>query len=258
MRILIADDDRALSQLLMRGLLASGYDVALAHDGDTALKMFLQNEPELLILDLEMPDRSGLDVLHAVRSIAPLCPVIILSGTANTRTRIACLDAGADDCMEKPFSIQELRARCRTALRRVAAYEQAWRPSPEGLEELDGPSTICSGELRMRRSCRQVAMKGVPIRLTNREYELLEQLLLAQGAAVSRSRLLRAVWGEGSPETNALDVHLAALRRKLLPWQAKVRIETERGSGFRIRTGFTFVPPQEDGLTSDARQGVFG
>ncbi len=237
MRLLIAEDDRALSSFLRKALCGEGDVAEEAQDGDEAIALFLQGEPDLLILDLELPRRSGFEVLAAVREISLLCPVLVLSGRADGDARIACLDGGADDCLQKPFSLGELRARCRAMLRRGALSRQLLdQANAFGLER-KGSSQVASlqfGALRMERVRREVDVAGMPVGLTNREFAVLEQLLLASGAPVSRAELREAVWDGRVVETNVLDVHLAALRRKLHLCSIAPTIETVRGSGFRL------------------------
>ncbi len=273
MRLLIAEDDAALSSFLRRGLSQDPLEqveVEIAADGELAIESFLRQEPDLLLLDLDLPGCSGLEVLELVRRMSPLCPVLVLSGRAETQTRIACLELGADDCMLKPFSLAELRARCRGLLRRRQAVRDlaarvgaAWSDDQMGGmgqdsdgTPVDDACTLRLGELRMLRLERQVDMAGAPVHLTNREFGLLEQLLLASGAPVSRAALRQAVWGGKAVEGNVLDVHMAALRRKLcrdarqapaageMSMQAETtietRIETLRGAGFRLVSG---IPP---------------
>ena len=258
MRLLIAEDDRALSSFLRRGLGEDGDQVELAYDGQVAIELFLSHEPDLLILDLELPGCCGTEVLAVVRQVSPLCPVLVLSGRAEAETRVACLNLGADDCMMKPFSLAELRARCRGMLRRrqatrdlldeMSARKSAFAAPAEASEaraDLDS-CTLRMGSLRMQRLEARVDVAGAPLHLTNREFRLLEQLLLATGAPVSRSALRQAVWGGREVETNVLDVHMVALRRKLCsgsgapgvkaaPGMNSVPvIETVRGAGFRL------------------------
>ena len=246
MRILIAEDDQALGNLLVRSLRAGVEPVRagkpgepaspstsllpeceLSRDGNEAVSAFLRREPDLIILDLQLPGRSGLEVLEIVRKLSASCLILVLSGRAESETRTACLDLGADDCLQKPFSLGELRARCRALLRRSGITEQTLAQA-----RLEA-STLRLGSLCLERTRRVVALEGRPLHLTNREYALLEQLVLAKGAAVSRGELMAAVWGGEAGATNALDVHMAALRRKLLACPGRFAIATERGAGFR-------------------------
>ncbi len=233
MRVLVAEDDKALGSLLRHRLLADGLDVDLAMDGEAAIAMFLQAEPDLLILDLDLPLRSGAEVLAVVRELSPLCPVLVVSGRAMAQTRTECLDMGADDCMAKPFAMHELRARCRAMLRR----QQLLRDLLSSLQPafIDcAVSDLIFGLLTLKRVEHRVAINGESVKLTNREFALLEQLLLAAGKPVSRQSLQAEVWGENTAVTNALDVHMASLRRKLAAFAGAPGIETLRSSGYRM------------------------
>jgi DNA-binding response OmpR family regulator len=245
MRILIAEDDRALSSFLRKSLCGEGDEAEITHDGEAALASFFQREPDLLILDLDLPRLSGTEVLLAVRQASALCPVLVLSGRADGETRIACLDMGADDCLQKPFSLGELRARCRAMLRRQGASRELLNQANASVPAADAPSLTC-GALEMVRARRLVEIAGVPVSLTNREFSLLEQLLLANGATVSRVALREAVWDGKPVETNIVDVHLAALRRKLGLSSFAPVIETVRGVGFRLANlpDLNNLPPQ--------------
>ena len=237
MRLLIAEDDLALAGFLARGLRGEGDEVVLAHDGDAALAAFLRKTPDLLVLDIEMPRRSGMEVLSAIRAVAPFAPVLVLSGRAETETRSVCLEMGADDCMMKPFALRELRARCGALLRRATAMRASHiahgsDESRDGIDAHVDPHTIVLGCLQIRRMQRQAQIAGAPVHLTNIEFALLEQLALAGSAPVSRSTLRSLVWPGRQIETNALDVHISALRRKLGAWPGAPAIETVRGKGF--------------------------
>ena len=235
MRLLIAEDDRVLSGFLCRALCAAGDEVAVASDGEAALALFAEREPDLLLLDLQLPGRSGHEVLAAVRDTSSHCAVMVLSGIAGTETRIACLELGADDCMAKPFSLGELRARCARLLqRRIAA------PAPPAGRLPAAPAdsaTVALGSLRLERMRRRVEVDGVAVRLTNREFGLLEQLLLAGGAPVGRAELRQRVWENAPAEANVVDVHLGALRRKLAAVGGAPAIATVRGVGYRLASG---------------------
>lgn len=233
MRLLIAEDDLALAGFLARGLRGEGDAVELAHDGDAALAAFFRDTPDLVVLDIEMPRRSGMEVLSAIRAVAPFAPVLVLSGRAETETRSACLEMGADDCMMKPFALRELRARCGALLRRAIAMRASHAaPGSDGSDDENDAHTIVLGCLKIRRMQRQAQIAGAPMHLTNIEFALLEQLALAGSAPVSRSTLRSLVWPGRQIETNALDVHLSALRRKLAAWPGAPAIETVRGKGF--------------------------
>ena len=245
MRILIAEDDAALAGYLARGLCSAGDEVELAPDGDAAVAAFLRASPDLLLLDLELPGQSGFAVLAAIRQVSPSVPVLVLSGRAEIETRIRCLELGADDCMAKPFSLRELRARCAALGRRSALLTASLMATTFRMDHLpvnasdqplggDHRLTLVIGCLTIRRMERQAEVAGASLALTNREFALLEQLALAAEAPILRSTLTRRIWQEKPAETNALDVHLSAVRKKLARWPGAPQIRTVRGQGFQL------------------------
>ncbi len=219
MQVLIAEDDVALGGFLRRGLESEGYSVCVAADGHEALQALVATAPDLAILDLGLPRLDGAEVLRLARERGVAIPILILTGRQEFETRLACLDLGADDCMFKPFSLQELRARSRALLRRAPRGQQA---------------VVAARNLVMHRLERTVERDGRRVALTNREYSLLEQLLLEGGRCVSRTSLLGKVWGMQSCETNVVDVYINYLRRKLGGTNGGPLIETVRGQGYRI------------------------
>jgi DNA-binding response OmpR family regulator len=219
MRLLIAEDDRPLGMFLRRGLEADGHQVTLATDGQVAVDTFLADMPDLTILDLNLPRMDGMEVLRKLRSCNDQLPILILTGRSEMETRIRCLDLGADDCMLKPFSLQELRARCRALLRRRREVSLVLRYA----------------DLEVNRVNRSVKRAGESVQLTNKEFALLECLLLGRGRSISRSDLLEQVW-EMNPAagTNVVDVYVNYLRRKLKDTSANPLIKTVRGQGYSI------------------------
>ena len=218
MRLLIVEDDLALGALLKRGMEAEGHQVFEAADGESALQVFLGEAPELTILDLGLPLRDGTEVLRRMREVDETSPVLVLTGRQEANTRLTCLELGADDCMFKPFSLSELRARCRVLLRRRA---------PQAL-------VLSAADVEMDRVAHTVSRNGLAVQLTNREYALLEQLLLERGRCVTRRALLERVWGVAHSETNVVDVYVNYLRRKLSDLGPARLIENVRGQGYRI------------------------
>jgi DNA-binding response OmpR family regulator len=221
MRLLIAEEDVALAGFLRRGLESEGYQVQCATDGQAALDAISLEMPDLAILDLgmEITQGGGPDVLRSLRATGATLPVLVLTGGNDLETRLACLDQGADDCMFKPFSLQELRARCRALLRRSTRV-------PDAVVQVQ--------DVAMHRMTRTVERGGRQIKLTNREYALLEQLVLERGRCVTRAALLERVWGLSSSQTNVVDVYINYLRRKLGDIGPVHLIETVRGQGYRI------------------------
>jgi DNA-binding response OmpR family regulator len=219
MRLLIAEDDKALALFLSRGLEADGHRVRLAYDGGTAVEAFRQEMPDLTILDLNMPVKDGEQVLEEMRSMNAESPVLVLTGRQEVDTRVRCLDRGADDLMTKPFSLHELRARCRALLRRKRETRLQLRAGDLELDRLDHSA---------RRGDRQIV-------LTNKEFALLEHLLLNRGLCVSRVELLDSVWNmEPVQTTNIVDVYINYLRRKLADPPPGRLIRTVRGKGYMV------------------------
>jgi DNA-binding response OmpR family regulator len=199
MRMLIADDDPALGAFLARGLERDGHQVTLTTDGETAMEAAKNDLPEMAVLDLNLPRRDGTEVLEFLRSLTEDVPILILTARQEPEARLRCLEMGADDFMQKPFSFAELRARCRALERRRAP----------GL-------VLRYGDVELNRVEHTVTRAGEPVALTNKEFALLEYLLLHRGRAVSRGTLLERVWNM-SPDagTNVVDVYVNYLRRKL-------------------------------------------
>ncbi len=221
MRLLIAEEDAALAGFLRRGLESEGYQVQAAADDQAALAAISAETPDLAILDMKTPHNGGSDVLRSLRATGASFPVLVLTGGNDLEARLACLDQGADDCMFKPFSLQELRARCRALLRRSTRVQ-------------DALVQVQVQDLAMHRLARVVERGGRQIKLTNREYALLEQLMLERGRCVSRATLLERVWGLRASQTNVVDVYINYLRRKLGDTGPVHLIETVRGQGYRI------------------------
>jgi DNA-binding response OmpR family regulator len=219
MRLLIAEDDRALGLFLTRGLEADGHRVRVVTDGALATEAFQQDLPDLTILDLSLPVRDGEQVLEEIRLIDGELPVLVLTARQEVETRVRCLDRGADDFLTKPFSLHELRARCRALLRRKREARLLLRI---GDLELD----------RMEHSARRA---GEPVLLTNKEFALLEHLVLNRGQCVTRIELLDSVWNmEPTQTTNIVDVYVNYLRRKLKDPPPGKLIRTVRGQGYMV------------------------
>ena len=219
MRLLVAEDDKALASFLSRGLEADGHRVRTVYDGGAAVDAFRQDMPDLTILDLNMPVKDGERVLEEVRAMDANLPVLILTARLEVDTRVRCLDLGADDLMTKPFSLHELRARCRALLRRKRETRLQLR----------------AGDLELDRLDHSARRAGEPIVLTNKEFALLEHLLLNRGQCVTRVELLESVWNlEPAQTTNIVDVYVNYLRRKLKDPPPGLLICTVRGRGYMV------------------------
>jgi two-component system KDP operon response regulator KdpE len=221
-RILIVDDEPQILRLLTVALNAAGYESITAASGAAALKLAATGAPDLIVLDLGLPDRDGKDVLRDVRLFSD-APVIILSARDREAEKIEALDLGADDYVEKPFGIGELTARMRTALRRRAGQAKNVKSV-----EVDG--VVMDFERRL------VTRDGVPIRLTPKEYDLLAVLLRNAGRVVTHAQILRTVWGPAHvQDTQYLRVFIGLLRAKIErdPTSPTI-IKTEPGVGYRV------------------------
>jgi two-component system KDP operon response regulator KdpE len=225
--ILVVEDDTETRSALVRELASGGYTVVEAHDGRTALDRWAARRPDLVLLDLGLPDMDGLAIVGAIRREAAT-PIVILSGRYEEREKVEALDRGADDYVTKPFGVDELRARLRVALRRAAG--------PGG----DAAGRIATGPLVLDTGSHEVTVDGRRLELTPREFELLRVLLTHRGRVVTKGRLLRAVWGEAyQGEDSYVYVHVSQLRRKLAAADPDGAlsdlIRTEPGVGYRIR-----------------------
>lgn len=219
MKLLIAEDDKALALFLSRGLEADGHRVRLTFDGGAAVDAFREELPDLTILDLNMPVKDGEAALVEMRALNADLPMLVLTGRQEVDTRVRCLDRGADDLMIKPFSLHELRARCRALLRRKRDAKLKLRAGDLELDRLD-----------------HTASRGVEqIGLTNKEFALLEHLLLNRGQCITRVELLDSVWKmEPAQTTNIVDVYINYLRRKLKDPPPGWLIRTVRGRGYIV------------------------
>jgi DNA-binding response OmpR family regulator len=225
--ILVIEDEPGIVDFLERGLRAQGFEVSSALDGDAGLERALREDPDLVVLDMLLPGRSGLEVLGELRQAKPELPVIALTALGEVEDRVAGLDAGAIDYLTKPFSLAELAARIRAQLR-VAALT---------------PRTSLSGAgIDVDLLTREVRRGDQLVRLSTTEFDLLAYLMSHSGQVLSRERILRAVWGyEHDPGTNVVDVYIGYLRRKLGTPDAPG--ERARGPILTVRSvGYRFDP----------------
>jgi DNA-binding response OmpR family regulator len=225
MRVLVVEDDKALGLFLQKGLMLAGHDVDWVGDGESALVQAEARQPDLMVLDLSLPRLDGTEVLAQVRLKYKDVSVLVLTGRSDVEERIRCLQAGADDCVIKPFSFHELVARCTGILRR---------------KEQRGDPILHYGEVDMNRIDRSVQRGGMEVELTTKEFALLEFMLLRRGEPCTRAELLSSVW-HMSPDatTNIVDVYVNYLRKKLAAAHpvgetCAAVIETIRGTGYRL------------------------
>jgi two-component system KDP operon response regulator KdpE len=222
LRVLVVDDERAIRRYLRAALNAQGYTVYDASNGQEALNSVIANKPDLVILDLGLPDLDGVEVTRRLREWTQL-PILILSVREQEQDKIAALDAGADDYLTKPFSSGELMARIRVAMRR----------SSQSVSE----PIFVSDDLKVDLARRKVIANGQEVSLTPTEYELLRVLVQNAGRVITHHQLLKQVWGLAyEAEAHILRVNMSNLRRKIEPDPTRPHyILTEPGVGYRLR-----------------------
>jgi two-component system response regulator MprA len=225
MDILVVDDERAVRDSLRRALELEGYRVELAEDGEQALhRLGLEPAPDAVILDVLMPGADGLEVCRRLRSTGNEVPVLMLTARAEVDSRVAGLDAGADDYLPKPFALAELLARLRALLRRL------------GGDDAGSTDTLRFGDLELNPGTREVRRGGESIELTRTEFSLLELFLRNPRQVLTRSIIFERVWGyDFGPSSNSLDVYVGYLRRKTEVGGRKRLIHTVRGVGYALR-----------------------
>ena len=223
MDILVVDDERAVRDSLRRALELDGYRVELAEDGEQALRRLdLEPAPDAVVLDVLMPGADGLEVCRRLRAAGNGVPVLMLTARAEIDSRVAGLDAGADDYLPKPFALAELLARLRALLRRLGG---------EGSAE-----TLSFGDLELDPGTREVRRGGDRIELTRTEFSLLELFLRNPRQVLTRSIIFERVWGyDFGPSSNSLDVYIGYLRRKTETGGKPRLIHTVRGVGYALR-----------------------
>jgi two-component system KDP operon response regulator KdpE len=226
-RILVVDDEPQITRVLRRSLTSHGYDVRVAADGLSALQTFGDWPPELVVTDLSMPGTDGLQLCRNLRAISKV-PIIVLSVRGEEKTKVQALDAGADDYVTKPFGMDELLARIRAALRRADAAKTE-----------EAAPVLEVGDFRVDLENRSVAVKGSPVYLTPKEYDLMVYLVSHPGKVLTHRTLLTSIWGGESAEQNEyLRVFVGQLRKKVEPDTAAPRyILTEPWIGYRFDPG---------------------
>jgi two-component system KDP operon response regulator KdpE len=219
--ILVVEDDRALRLTLSATLKAAGWRVVEAETAAEALRWHAHYAPDVVLLDLGLPDRDGMEVIAALRAGAAT-PIVVLTARGQEATKVAALDAGADDYVTKPFGLEELLARLRAALRHAV---QARGSVP----------VVTAGDLVIDLGARTVTKAGVAIRLSRKEWDLLAALAVRQGEPVSHAELLEAVWGSPTSDLHYLRVYIGQLRAKLETDPASpVLVLAEPGFGYRL------------------------
>ena len=217
-KILIVEDEEKLNRMIELELQYEGYETGKALDGRTGLEMALSGEYRLVLLDIMLPGLNGLEVLRRIRREDESLPVILLTARDTTMDKVSGLDSGADDYITKPFAIEELLARIRSALR---------KPQQSGF-------TVQG--VHLEPDSRKVTVNGEEVELTRKEFDLLRCLMEHQGKVMNRSELLNAVWGyDFAGETNTVDVYIRFLRSKIDEKYSLKLIETVRGVGYVIR-----------------------
>ncbi len=221
MRILLAEDERKVAEHVRAGLVAEGYAVDVAHDGDEAIWLAESSTYDALLLDITMPHKDGITVVRLLRRKGVVAPVIFLTARDDIEDKVRGLDAGADDYLTKPFSIVELLARLRAVLRRQ-------RPQATNIVRV--------ADLELDLVSHEARRAGEQIELTRREFALLELLLSASPKPVSKTAIVEHVWDQHfDSETNVVNVYIKMLRRKIDKPELKPLIHTIRGVGFAVR-----------------------
>ncbi len=236
-RILVVEDDEETRRALARELSSRGYAVDEAEDGAAAQRRWEARRPDVVLLDLGLPDLDGLTLVTRFRREATT-PIVILSGRYEERQKVDALERGADDYVTKPFGVAELHARLRVALRRA------------GGPVADSGGRVTVGPLVFDAGRHEVGVGGRPVDLTPREFEILRVLLANAGRLVTKGRILRAVWGEAyQGEDSYVYVHVSQLRRKIAAADPEGRLRdlivTEPGVGYRVREPGTAEGPPE-------------
>ncbi len=219
--VLIIEDEPAIRRFLRVSLAASGYRVSEAGSGQEAMRRLRLDRPDIIVLDLGLPDVDGLDIIREVRQKSPV-PIVVLSSRADEGGKVEALDLGADDYVTKPFGIDELTARLRTALR-------------HRLHEQGAPASFVTGDLMVDRVRRLVQLKGTEVKLSPREYDILELLVQHAGKVLTHQFILREVW-KVPTDVQYLRIYIKQLRHKVEPDPQQPRyILTETGVGYRLR-----------------------
>jgi two-component system cell cycle response regulator CtrA len=232
MRILIVEDDRPAAKLLQLSLTAEGFNVDVAHLGEDGLELGKVYDYDLILLDLSLPDLSGMEVLRRLRTSRINSPVMFLSGSAEIDTKVKSLAGGADDYVTKPFHKEELLARVHAVIRRSKGHAQ---------------SVIKTGDILVNLDARSVEVNGMRVHLTAKEYQILELLALRKGSTLSKEMFLNHLYGGmDEPEMKIIDVFICKLRKKLADaTHGAHHIETIWGRGYVLRDPLEPMAPSE-------------
>ncbi len=226
-RVLIIEDDPNIVDLIRSNLVVRGFDVVVSYDGSRALQLLETEQPDIVLLDLTLPDADGFDLCRLIRERSAV-GVIVVSARGGERDKVSALNVGADDYMTKPFSIEELLARITATLRRTRVSEQVESAA----------AVVNIGELRIDLAAQQVTRAGRPVHLTPTEFALLRELATNQGKSLTHAHLLRRVWGTGyETETEYVRVYVRRLRAKLEVEGEAPLIVTQPRVGYRIPAG---------------------
>jgi two-component system KDP operon response regulator KdpE len=227
-RILIVDDEPQITRVLRTSLTSHGYDVRSAADGESALETYGDWHPDLVLTDLSMPNLNGIELCRRLRQLSTV-PIVVLSVKGEEQTKVEALDAGADDYVTKPFGMDELLARIRAALRRVAATPT----------EVSALTVLEAGDFRVDLEARSVTVQSRALHLTPKEYDLLVYMIRHPGKVLTHRTLLAAVWGGNYVEqTEYLRVFVGQLRKKIEPDSGSpCYILTEPWIGYRFDSG---------------------
>ncbi|MCD1260973.1 response regulator transcription factor [Paenibacillus athensensis] len=223
-KVLVVDDDDKITSMLRRGLAFEGYSVTTASNGMDGLRQMLEEDPDLLILDVMMPQIDGWEVVRRIREGGSEVPILMLTAKDEVSDRVKGLDLGADDYLVKPFALEELLARVRVLLRRrTERQEQA-------------TNRLGYEDILMDLDTREVFREGKQVELTTKEFELLHLFLLNPKRVLSRDLIMEKIWGyDYSGESNVLEVYIALLRQKTEEHGHKRIIQTVRGAGYVLR-----------------------
>lgn len=220
MRILVVEDERAAAEVLAKGLREHAYAVDIARDGDEAVEQAGSSDYDLIVLDILLPRKSGLEVCRQLRADGVSVPILLLTARGEPDQRVEGLDAGADDYLAKPYHFPELLARVRALLRRGPAL---------------APAVMRVDDLSIDTRARHVERAGRAVALTAKEYALLEYLVRREGQVVGRADIAEHVWDDSfDPMSNLIDVYIQRLRRKIDDGHAVKLIQTRRGAGYAL------------------------